>query len=126
MEMELIFNNQYVSVSYDEFIVNGKIHPIKNITSSAEIGLLKPERGVARLAVFGGLILLFGNENLPILGGILFIYGGVLCFTAKPRYSVVINIIGRKEDAYISENSLEVDNIVKALNIALGMREITF
>jgi hypothetical protein len=125
MQKRLIFSNQCVSVSYDEFIVNGKIYLVSNITSAAESALLKPERGVARLAVFGGLILLFGSGSLPIIGGVLFLYGGVLCYTAKPRYSVVINTIHGKDEAFIREDSLEVDNIVKALNVALAMREIT-
>jgi len=121
MEEAIYFSHQGVSVSNSRFIVNGKAIAIKSVTT-IERRILKPQLGFARICILGGLALLFGGGSLPLVGVFSIIYGGVLWFLAMPRYSIVIHTPAGEHQALISENSLDAENVLTALNVAIALR----
>jgi hypothetical protein len=121
MKEAIYFSHQGVSVSNRCFIVNGKTIAIQHVTT-VERRVLKPPLGFARVCILLGLVLLFGNGSLPLVGVFSMIYGGVLWFLAKPRYSVVIHTPAGEHQALVSESSLDAENVLKALNVAIALR----
>ena len=121
MDEAIYFSHQGVSVSNSRFIVNGKTIAIQHVTN-VERRVLKPQLGFARLCILGGLALLFGSGSLPLIGVFSIIYGGVLWFLASPRYSIVIHTPAGEHQALISESSLDAENVLTALNVAIALR----
>lgn len=121
MKEAIYFSHQGVSVSNRRFIVNGKTIAIQHVTT-VERRVLKPPLGFARVCILLGLVLLFRNGSLPLVGVFSMIYGGVLWFLAKPRYSVVIHTPAGEHQALVSESSLDAENVLKALNVAIALR----
>jgi hypothetical protein len=121
MKEAIYFSHQGVSVSSSQFIVNGKEIAIHNVTT-VESRKIKPELGFARVCLFGGLGLLFANGTLPIVGVLSIIYGTVLWFLAAPKYSVIIHTVAGDIQALVSNNSLDAENVLTALNVAIALR----
>lgn len=121
MEEAIYFSHQGVSVSNSRFIINGKTISIQHVTT-VERRILKPQLGFARVSIVGGLALLFGNESLPLVGIFSIIYGAVFWFLATPRYSVVIHTPAGEYQAYISDNSVEAESVLTALNVAVALK----
>lgn len=82
----------------------------------------KPDLGFARVCLFGGLALLFGNGSLP-LGISSMILGGLWWFLATPKYAVVIHTTAGNIQALIGKDVLDVEIVLSALNIALSLRD---
>ncbi|MGP1718199.1 MAG: DUF6232 family protein [Methylophilus sp.] len=121
MEESIYFSYQGISVSNTRFIVNGKAIAIKNVTT-VESKTLKPPLNFARVCLFGGLALLFGNGNLPYIGLFSMVYGGMLWFLATPKYAVVIHTLAGDIQAFIGENILDVESVLTAFNVAIALR----
>lgn len=121
MDDAIYFSHLGVSVSNSRFIVNGKTIAIQHVTN-VECRVLKPQLGFARVCVLVGLVLLFDNGSGPIVGVFSMIYGGVLWHLATPRYSVVIHTPAGEHQALVSENSLDAENVLTALNVAIALR----
>ena len=121
MEEAIYFSHRGVSVSNSRFIVNGKAIAIKSVTT-VERRILKPQLGFSRVCILGGLALLLGSGSLPIVGIFSIIYGGVLWFLATPRYSIVIHTPGGEHQALVSDNSVDAENVLTALNVAIALR----
>lgn len=121
MEEAIYFSHQGVSVSNSRFIINGKTISIHNV-STVERRVLKPQLGFARVCILGGMALLLGSGSLPLVGIFSMIYGGVLWFLATPRYLVVIHTPAGEYHAYMSENSVDAENVMTALNVAIALK----
>lgn len=121
MDDTIYFSHLGVSVSSSRFIVNGKAIAIHTVTT-VERRVLKPQLGFARVCMLGGLLFLFGTGSLPLIGVFSMIYGSVLWFLATPRYSVVIHTPAGEHQALVSENSVDAENVMTALNVAIALR----
>lgn len=124
MQESIYFNHHGISISGSRFIVNGKAIPINNVTT-VESKTLKPKLTFARVCLFGGLALLFGNGNLPIVGILSMLYGALLWFLSTPKYAVVIHTVAGDIQAFIGGNFLDVERVLTALNVAIALRGST-
>ncbi|KQT36323.1 DUF6232 family protein [Methylophilus sp. Leaf414] len=121
MEESIYFSHHGISVSNSRFIVNGKPIPIKHVTT-VESKKLSPNLGMAKVCLIGGLLMLFGNGNLPLIGTFSLVYGAVMWLLATPQYAVVIHTLAGNIQAVIGDNILDVENVLTALNVALALR----
>jgi len=121
MEERVIFSHQGVTVGYTHFKVGSKTYPIKDITSVEE-RILKPKRILARLLVFVGLPFILGRGLYPVLGLLLMLIGLFIGRAAKTGYALVVHTSAGKYKPLISEDSLDITNVLSALNVALVMR----
>ena len=121
MEEAIYFSHQGVSVSNSRFIINGKTFSIHNV-NTAERRVHHPQLGFARASMLAGIALLFGSGSLPLIGIFSLIYGGVLWFSAAPKYSVVIHPSSGEYLAFSSENSIDAENVLTAFNVAIALK----
>lgn len=121
MEESIYFSYEGISVSNTRFIVNGQPILIKSVTT-VESKTLKPKLTFARVCLFGGLALLFGNDNLPYIGFFSIVYGAMLWLLATPKYAVVIHTVAGDIQAFIGENILDVEKVLTAFNVAIALR----
>jgi energy-converting hydrogenase Eha subunit C len=121
MEESIYFSYHGISVSNTRFIVNGTPIAIKNVTT-VESKTLKPKLTFAKVCLLGGLALLFGTGNLPYIGLLSMLYGGMVWLLATPKYAVVIHTVAGDIQAFIGENMLDVESVLTALNVAIALR----
>jgi hypothetical protein len=121
MEESIYFSYQGISVRNTRFIVNGQPIAIQNV-KTVESKTLKPKLIFARVCLFGGLALLFGHGNLPYIGIFSMFYGAMLWLLATPRYAVVIHTVAGDVQAFIGENTLDVESVLTAFNVAIALR----
>lgn len=120
MEENVIFSNQGVSVGYSHLKVGSEAYPINDIIS-AEERMLKPKRILARLLVFAGLPLILSRGLYPLLGLVLTLTGLFIGRAARIRYALVIYTRAGEYIPLVSEDSLDITNVLSALNVAMGM-----
>lgn len=121
MVESVIFSHRGVTVGYSHLKVGSEAYPIKDIIS-AEERMLKPKRILARLLVFAGLPLILCRGLYPLLGLVLMLAGLFIGRAAKIRYALVIYTRAGEYMPLISENSLDITNVLSALNVALAMQ----
>lgn len=121
MEESIYFSHQGVSVTKSSFIIQGKAMPIQSVTS-VERRVLKPKRALACASIVIGLIWMLGAGYIDWLAISLMMVGGVLWYLAKPRYALIIHTHNKEIKALVSEKSLDVENILTALNVAIALK----
>lgn len=121
MEEAIYFSHHGVSVSNRRFIIHGKTISLQHVTM-VERRITKPPLGFAGVCLMGGAGLLFCGGGLVLVGIFSIIYGAVLWFLAAPRYSVIVHTPAGEYQAYASENIMDVENVLTALNVAVALR----
>lgn len=121
MEEAIYFSHQGVSVTKSNFIVQGKAMPIHSVTS-VERRVLKPRLELACACIFGGLVWMLGVGHMHGFAIVLMMLGGVLWYLAKPRYALIIHTHNKEIKALVSEKSLDVENVLTALNVAIALK----
>ncbi|MFD1122971.1 DUF6232 family protein [Methylophilus flavus] len=121
MEDSIYFSHLGVIISYSQLIVNGKAISLKSITS-IEPKMLKRPLGFARVSLFGGLALLFASGFGPPIGLLSIVFSGLLWHLAKPKYSIVIHTPTGDHQAILSEDFLDMESVMTAVNVAISLR----
>jgi len=88
-----------------------------------ESKILKPKLAFPRIFLFGGLALLFGSGNLPLVGIFSIIFAEILWFLSAPRYSIIIHMAAGDIQSLLSENFGDIESLLTALNVAIALRE---
>ncbi|MFD1122984.1 DUF6232 family protein [Methylophilus flavus] len=122
MEETIFFSHQGISVCDSRFIVNGKAIYIQNVTS-VESKELKPDLSFAKISLFGGLGLLSGTGNLPLVGVISIIYSATCWFLTTPKYAVVIHTSAGNIHALVGKDILDLEIVLSALNVAIASKK---
>lgn len=121
MEEQTFFNQGNVSVSNSRFIVDGQTYAMSNVTS-VKSGYTEPSRGGSIVCGIIGLMCLFGSGWVFIVGLVLLAIAIFIWFSAKARYSVILNTSSGENQALISEDQSYIANVITSLNDAIVSR----
>lgn len=121
MEENVIFSLEGIKVSNKQFIANGKSYDIEEVTS-VKHGLIEPKRGFPTFCMLSGSFLLIFEDVFMLVGGFSIALGMLALLTAKTMYTVVIHTRDGEHQALTSEDSNDVNRVIRALNTAMISR----
>lgn len=122
MEEKVIFGLSGIKWSRSELTANGKSYRLEDVTS-VKHGLIEPKRWLPVSFILLGSLLLNFENILIIIGGFSILLGMIALFTEKTLYTVVIDTVNGEHQAFSSENSNDVDAVIRALNVAIINRD---
>ena len=121
MEEKIFFENGKVRVTNARFVAGSKTFAMANV-SSVSIGTLSSTKIPSFILFIIGVILLIPEESRYV-GGALSIVGVVWYYLLKKdEFAVRITSNSGQEDGYISQDKIEVEKIVAAVNEAIIYR----
>jgi hypothetical protein len=118
MEEFIFFSLEGIKVSNIQFIADGLTYALQDVIA-VEHGMTEPSRAFATFCILAGVFLFVFEDIFIYVGGFAIALGMVAWFTAKTRYSVVIHTPSGEHQALSSENSQDIDRVIRALNTAI-------
>jgi hypothetical protein len=122
MEEKVLFSLEGIQVSDKHFIANGQTFAIDEV-KAVKHGLIEPKRGFSTFCMAAGSFLMIFEDVFMLVGGFSIALGMVAWFTAQTLYSVVIHTHYGEHEALTSENSHDINRVVRALNMAMINRD---
>ena len=120
MQENMLFNSDNVSVSNNEFIVDGQTHEMGTITS-VQIEVEEATIGIGIFIALIGTLVLFGTQFF-YSGGLIMLVGILSFLAAKNRYSIVLSTSSGSGQVLFSKDRVYIEKIVSALNEAIVSR----
>ena len=118
---KIFYQDGNVSVTQSRFIVNGKTHAMRNISSVANRRIAKSIAGPIWLIILG-LVLFFFQGNASIAGMILIGLAILLIAVKKDSFAVRISSNSGETNGLISKDQNYIQTIVNAINDAIVHR----
>jgi hypothetical protein len=118
MKEKVIFGVADVTISDTQLFANGKTYALQELRS-VKHGLIEPKRWLPISSILIGSLFLYFENLLIIIGGFLILLGMIALLKEKTLYTVVIDTVGGEHQAFSSDNSNEVDAIIRAINSAI-------
>ncbi|MFD1123341.1 DUF6232 family protein [Methylophilus flavus] len=122
MEEFIFFSLEGIKVSNIQFIADGFTYALQDVIA-VEHGMTEPSRVFATFCVLAGAFLFIFEDIFMFAGGFAIALGMVAWLSAKTRYSVVIHTSTGQHQALTSENSHDIDRVIRALNTAIIHRD---
>jgi hypothetical protein len=122
MEEFVFFSLEGIKVSNIQFIADGLTYALQDVIA-VEHGMTEPSRVFATLCILSGAFLFIFEDIFMFAGGFAIALGMVAWLSAKTRYSVVIHTHTGEHRALTSENSHDIDRVIRALNTAIIHRD---
>lgn len=114
----VIFQDQHVFISTTRLIVHGATYPLANV-SSVRLSKRSPNPLPAILVLLLGLALLPG---VPIIAILVLVVAGILCFTLKSSYVMLVGSAGGEKSALVSKDHGYMVGLVEHINAAIVAR----
>jgi hypothetical protein len=118
MKEKVIFGLGDLKISDTQLIANDKTYSLQEVIS-VKHGLVEPKRWFPICCILIGSFLIDMDNALIIVGGFSILLGMIALLTQKTLYTVVIDTLSGEHQAFSSENSNDVDNIIRAINTAI-------
>lgn len=115
----VFFQHGNVTVTNTRFIVPGQTYAMSNVTSIKHLEKA-PSRALGVIVAIIGVLILFAHAW--VFGLIAIALGGLLAWTAKGQYDVLLHIASGEVRAFQSPDRDLVQQIVSALNQAIVFR----
>lgn len=117
MQQKIIFGLEGIQVNATQIVTSNEIFSLREL-KTVKHGLIEPKHWFSCVCILMGLFLFNFGPAFILVGGFSIALGVIAFFSAKTMYTVIIETVHGEHQAFASECSDSVDQLIRAINTA--------